>query len=486
MAYKDLREWIDRLDIEGDLQKIDVEVDWNLELGAIIRRSYDLKEKAPFFQKIKDYPEGYRILGAPAGTSKNPNYQFTRIATSFDMKKDAKAQEIIEEYLKRKKYPKKPVIVKDGVCKENIHLGKDVDLNKLPAPLLHEGDGGRYIGTWHLQITKDPEKNWVNWGMYRLMVHGKDSMGGIIDPAKHIGEMYFQKYKPKNLPMECAVAIGTEPVSPIIACTFLPSGVNEVDIAGGIRNEPVELVKCETVDLFVPSSSEIVIEGEVLPDLTKPEGPFGEYTGYRAGVTSPKPVFKVKAITHRNNPILTVSCMGVPVDDCAAVMSITMAAEILEELRNKRLPVKMVFCPPEAVTHMAVVSTKVPYPNFPKKIAHSIWGSTAGMYLYWIVVVEDDVDVTKMEEVLHTITTRCHPYNGVSKIKDAPAAAFLLPFLPPEERLKGKGAYILFDCTWPLDWPENAIPKKASFDILWPEEIQHKVLKNWGKYGYKV
>ena len=366
-----------------------------------------------------------------------------------------------------------------------IRDSKDIDLTKFPVPLFHEGDGGRYIGTWHLVITKDPESEWVNWGMYRLMIHEKDSMGGIIDPAKHIGEMFFQKYKPRNLSMQYAVAIGTEPVSPIIACSFLPSGINEADIVGAIRKEPIELVKCETVDLFVPASSEIVIEGEIFPDLMKPEGPFGEYTGYRAGMTSPKPVFKVNAITHRNDPILTVSCMGVPVDDCHACMSLTMAAEILEELREKRLPVKMVYCPPEAVTHMAVVSTKVPYPNFARKIAHTIWGSNAGMYIYWVVVVEDDVDVTKIDEVLHALTTRCHPYNGVSRVKNAPAAAFLLPFLPPKERLSGEGSYILFDCTWPKDWPKEAIPKKASFDTLWPKEIQKKVLSNWRNYGYK-
>ena len=486
MGFKDLREYIDRLEKEGELLRIKEEVDWNLEIGAIIRRSYDLKAPAPLFENIKDYRKGYSILGAPAGVSNNPDRYFARVAISLGMDPGSKAPDIIEEYIKRKKNPIKPIIVNRGPCKENIHIGDDVNLFNLPAPIIHEGDGGRYIGTWHIVVTKDPDSEWVNWGMYRLMIHDERSMGGVLVPPQHIGKMYYEKYEPRNKPMEFAVAIGGDPVIPIVGCAMMSAYVNEVDIAGALREEPVQLVKCETVNLYVPASSEIVIEGEVLPYERKEEGPFGEYVGYRASEKSPKPVYRVKAITHRNDPILTVSNMGVPIDDCHAVMPLTMAAEVLDELRTKGIPVKMVYLPPEGVSHMIFVSTKVPYPNFAKKVANAVWATTPGTYIYYVVVVDDDVDVTNIGEVIHAFTTRCHPYRGIYPFKDTPIYPLLIPFLSPENRLKGTdGGYVLFDCTWPKDWAQSDIPIKASFDILWPNDIQEKVLEKWNKYGYK-
>ncbi|MDY6864332.1 MAG: UbiD family decarboxylase [Thermodesulfobacteriota bacterium] len=484
MAFNDLREFINKLEQEGELCRIQEEVDWNLEIGGIIRRVYDLGAPAPLFENIKDYT-GFRIFGAPAGFSSIPKRKFARLALSYGLTPNADAEEIIENYLAKKKNPIKPVMVKGGHCKENVLLGDDIDLFKFPVPFIHEGDGGRYIGTWHTVATKDPDSDWVNWGMYRLMVHDKNSMGGVLVPHQNIGMMYYGKYEPGNMTMPFAAALGTEPITPLMGCSFIPVGVSEADIIGGLRGEPLELVKCETNDLYVPASTEIVIEGEVRPFERRDEGPFGEYVGYRAGMKSPKPVYRVKAITFRNNAILPVSNMGVPVDDGAAAMHLTVSGDILEQLRSVNFPVRMVYCPPHAVTHMAVVSTKVPYPNFAKKVAHAVWGNRPGEFMYYVIVVEDDVDVTNFDEVLHSLTTRCHPQRGIYSVPNAPAYPVLLPFLDPDDRARGKGAYVLFDCTFPTDWPKEAIPVKASFDVLWPEDIQDKILKKWTKYGFK-
>ncbi|NIO11016.1 MAG: UbiD family decarboxylase, partial [Deltaproteobacteria bacterium] len=159
----DMREYIDRLDAEGELQRIDAEVDWNLEVGAVIRRSYDLKAPAPFFQKIKGYPKGFRILGAPVGTSANPNQYYARLAISLGLEANANPTSIMEEYMRRSKNRIKPVVVKSGPCKQNIFTGSNVDLERFPIPLIHDGDGGRYLGTWHMVATKDPDTGWVNW-----------------------------------------------------------------------------------------------------------------------------------------------------------------------------------------------------------------------------------------------------------------------------------------------------------------------------------
>lgn len=159
------------------------------------------------------------------------------MALTLDMRPEATAVEIMAEYNKRCKNPIKPILVKDGPCKENICVGDDVDLFKFPSPLIHGGDGGRYIGTWHASITKDPDSGWVNWGMYRLMIHDKNMLGGLIIPNAHMGYHYFQKYEARNKPMPFAVALGMEPVSAVISATRLPQGINEADIVGALRGE---------------------------------------------------------------------------------------------------------------------------------------------------------------------------------------------------------------------------------------------------------
>ena len=316
MPFKDLRAYIQRLGEEGEVLKIKEEIQPVYEVGAIIRRSYDLGAPAPLFLNLRGYPDS-RIFGAPIGLSREKNRACSRFAIFMDMPPESSAIEIIEESLRRIQRPIKPAIVKEGPCKENILVGDAVDLQAFPAPVLHQGDGGPYIGTWHANITKDPDTGVRNWGRYRLMIHDKKTMGGLFPPAKNIGIHYYTKYEPRGQPMEFAIAIGAEPVTPWVAGTRFPLEVSEADIIGAIRGAPLELVKCETVDLEVPATSEIVIEGFVPPHERKEEGPFGECTGFMASVRAPRPVYHVTAITHRNNPILPVACMEVPVDDSA-------------------------------------------------------------------------------------------------------------------------------------------------------------------------
>jgi 4-hydroxy-3-polyprenylbenzoate decarboxylase len=285
--------------------------------------------------------------------------------------------------------------------------------------------------------------------------------------------------------MPAAVAIGAQPVVPIVSCVQLPPYVNEVDIAGGLQGEAIPLVKCETVDLEVPATAEIVLEGEVLPHERKTEGPFGEYMGYEAGKSSPKPIFRVNAITHRNDPILTFSNMGMPIHESQTVTALIKSAEVYSELKKLGLPIRGVYYPPYAVGHLAVVSTETPFINFTKRVAHSIWATKPGLFTYYIVVVDADVDPTNMDEVLHALATKCHPFNGIHSVNHIPGFPVLLPFLPPKERLLGDAAGVIFDCTWPKDWPPESIPVKATLENLWPKEVREKVLGKWEKYGFK-
>ncbi len=484
MAFKDLREYIAKLEEEGELQRIEEEVDWNLEAGAIIRKSYDLGAPAPLFENIKGYPRGFRILGAPAGRSSNRGRPYARLALSLGLPADTGVTTLIEEFVRaRHLEPVKPRLVSTGPCKENIQIGDEVNLFKFPVPHIHGWDGGRYIGTWHIVVTRDPDTGWTNWGIYRLMVHDDKTMGGIITPSQHIGIHYYDKYEARNKPMPFAVAIGTEPVTSIVASATVPAGVDEADVIGAIRGEPLEVVKCETVDLEVPATSEIVIEGEVLPYERREEGPFGEYSGYQFPAHDRKPVYKVTAVTHRHDPILTVACPGVPVEDDHLAMSVTRAAELLDTLRTLDYPVKTVFVPPHAALHLVVISTETRFPNIAKRIANAIWATKGGRSIPKIMVVDDDIDVTNMDEVFWAFCTRNHPDKGIFKVTDTSAAP-LLAFLSPDEKKNLTTANVLFDCTWPKDWPEDYVPKKASFDCLWPKDVQERVVSKWEKYGY--
>ncbi|MBI4286347.1 MAG: UbiD family decarboxylase [Chloroflexi bacterium] len=477
MPFRDLREFIARLEGEKEAVQIKEEVDWDLEAGAIVRLAHEKGLPAPFFQRVKGYPEGYRMFGAPLATHK-------RVAIAMDMDADASLRQMIQEYGRRERQPIKPVFVKNGPCKENIYVGEEVDLLKFPVPLLHEGDGGRYIGTFHLTIVKDPDREWVNWSMQRHMVHTRNTMGILAEPLTHLGGL-LRKYEERNKPMEVAIAIGTEPVSAFCSASPIPYGVSEVDIAGGIRGEPVELVRCETVDLAVPATSEIVIEGEFRPHERMLEGPFGEYTGYMAGDRAPRPVITAKAITHRNNPILTVTCEGMPLTEGQLIGSIGKTSELIDALKARGLPVTDVCVYAETSPMLAVVAVKVPFANVASEIAHVVWGVRAGAHIAYIIVVEDDVDPYNMSEVLHALVTKCHPSRGIFKWEQT-IGYKLFPFLNEHERKYAMGAKAYFDCTWPVDWDPAAVPKKSSFKTIYPAQIQEKALAKWRKYGYAV
>jgi 4-hydroxy-3-polyprenylbenzoate decarboxylase len=461
----------------GDAVTVEREVDWNLEIGAITRLCCERSGPAPFFQKVKDYPKGYRVFGAPLAT-------FRRLAIAMDLDPDASFEEIRKTYVSGSEKPIKPRLVKDGPCKENMIAGDDVDLLKFPVPLVHQGDGGRYIGTFHIIATKDPDTGWVNWGMYRQMVHTKNTMGGLIAPAQHIGMIYREKYEARNEPMEFAAAIGTEPVTALLGGAGIPKGVNEVDVVGGIRRAPLDIVKCETVDLEVPATSEIVIEGVVNPKERKQEGPFGEYGGYRSIPSLPRPIYTVKAITHRNDPILTVSNMGTPVDDADIIQGMTMAAEIYIALKKDGFPVTGVYTPPECCCSTVVVATKVPYANVAARIAAGVWASSVGHFVVKIIIVDADVDPTNMREVLHAWSTKCHPIRGTTVIPQAVMTP-AYPYYSPEETHYNTGCNVYYDCTFPKRWPKEHIATRSSFKDIYPEDVQEKVLANWKAYGFK-
>lgn len=477
MAFNDMREFCQALDKTGDIVHVTREVDWELEAAAITRRSYETLGPAVLFEKIKDYPPGYRILGGAQGT-------FRRVAVSLGLPADTPVSAIYREYETREQKPIKPVVVKTGPCKENKMVGDKIDLFQFPVPLIHDGDGGRYMGTWDIIISPDPDTGWTNWGMYRFPVYNKKYLTGDPSFISHLAIVFREKYVPKNKRMPIAIVMGADPLCHMVATAGYGIGVDEVDYAGALRKAPVELVKAETSDLLVPAHAEIVVEGELLPDMIGPEGPFGEYPGYRTDKARTGVVMDVKAVTYRSNPILTMISLGVPTDDSSVAASITAALSLKRRLKRHGIPVTDVYAPPEGVTHLLVVGVTSGGKKVAQQIRDVITARRAAINK--IIVVDKDVDVFDMKQVTHALAVKCHPLRGIL-LDEVPAgkANPLTPCYSHEEREHMKGAFAVFDATWPPEWPKETLPIKSSFSDIYPQELQDKVLQNWKAYGFK-
>ncbi len=473
MAFQDNRQFVETLQKTGDAVVVKKEVDWDLEAGAIARLSNEAWGPAVLFEKVKDYPEGYRIMGSPLAN-------FRRVSVAFGLDPDTAFPDLLEEYDKRLKKPIKPKIVKEGPCKEVIVEEKDVDLFNFPSPMVHEGDGGRYIGTWHILVTKDPDTGWTNWGMYRIMLYDRKRMVGMLSPEQHGPSILYQKYSPSK-PMPFAVAIGSDPVSSYTAGAFFGRGEDETGYSGALRREPVELIKCETNDLLVPAHAEIVIEGDIHPDQTLMEGPFGEFPGYSASPRRTWPVYEVKAVTHRRDPIMTMSCVGFPVDDAHILGSLGKTHTSMQVLRNAGVPFADVFVPPQGGGLMTIVAIDPPHANVASRIGKLLM---AGRLPHYVIVVDGDTCVHDMDAVIHAIASKCHPIRGITTY-DHDIGSPLVPFYTNEERMLGIGAKAVLDCTFPVEWGKANTPRKMDFINGYPDEVRERVIKNWKEYGFK-
>jgi 4-hydroxy-3-polyprenylbenzoate decarboxylase len=390
-------------------------------------------------------------------------------------------REIYRAYEERESRPIPPVEVSTAVWQQNVATGDRVDVADVPAPMLHEGDGGRYIGTWDLVVSRDPETSWTNWGVYRFMIHDSRTLTGWPRSTSHLGKVLRERYIPRGKPMPVALVIGADPLSHLAAAATYMLGGEETALAGGLRGAPVEVCKAVTSDLLAPSRAEMVIEGEILPDRIGMEGPYGEYPGYRTGEMAYGILMDVKAIAYRDNPIHTVDCTGFK-DDSATVTSFTGAIAIKRRLERYQIPVADVYVPPEGAVHTAVVSVKRGGPETAQKILEILTARRA--LLSKIFVVDEDVDVFNMDEVMHALSTRCHPGRGIFVTRYEGRANGLTPCYSAEERRTLSGASVAFDCTWPPSWdPVTSVPVKATFNHIYSDEIRQRVLDRWSEYG---
>ena len=487
---KSLRDYIKELNELGEIQEINREVDWNLEIGGIIKHSYDLGAPAPLFNRIKGIEPGFRVLGAPAGMSRQKSPAFARVALSLGMSPDSNGPEIVDSLSRtwdRKFIP--PEIVGQGPCKENILTGDDVDLYRLPAPFIHKDDGGRYINTWGIVIVRTPDKKWTNWSINRVMITGRNTLTGTGFKGQHLGDI-FNQWKEKKTPMRFAIAMGVDPAIPFVGGMPIPDGVSEPDFVGGYLGEPVNVIDCETVDLQVPATSEIVIEGTVALNNKAEEGPMGEYTGYISkGGSSLQPVYEVSAITHRNSPILPVVAAGEPVEENHTCWGIGISAEATAELRKHNFPVARCFIPFESAVHWLVVTvnqssrSKFSGKELVQKLAKIFFPSKAGVLLSKVLLVDDDIDPSNINEVVWAFASRSHPEHGQFLFPGLPPFPLQL-FVTPEEKASRKSTKVIYNCLYPDDLMEKQTPQRLSLENLCGESMKKKILADWRKYGY--
>ncbi len=397
VAYGDMRGWIKALDAAGELARIDAEVDWNIELGTVARLAQGAADgPALIFNNIRDYGANSRCRQVMTGTLAS----YRRLAMLMGLPPETHPRELVKLGRTILTEGIAPKIVKTGPVKENVVKGDDVDLNEFPVPQWNRIDGGRYILTYGGVVTKDPNSGIMNVGVYRGMVAGKNLIPILMWRAQHIGHHVTAWQQKGHKEMPVAVAIGWEPSMDFVGGSPVPKDMCEYDVIGAIRGAPVELVKCETVDLHVPATAEIVIEGYlgIDPESYAMEGPFAEFTGYVAGDRSPKPAIRVTCITHRTDPILRGTIEGsMPgsYSENGVCSSIMRAATAWNVLDRAGVPgVTDVWCPPVQAGTNIFVQIKQSYRNQAKQVANALWGSSAAHVRYkHVTVVDDDIDI---------------------------------------------------------------------------------------------
>ncbi|UMB69749.1 UbiD family decarboxylase [Mycobacterium paraterrae] len=490
---KDLREFITALREHGDLVEIDEPVDWNLEIGAIIRHVLETGAPAPLFNRINDSQPGFRVLGAPGGVSALPGRALIRAAIALGLPVTATGTDIVEALSRVVDAPPiAPRIVDNAPFQANIVTGDDIDLFALPTPLIHCGDGDRFINTFGTIVAPHPDGEWTNWSISRIALRDKNTMVGLFQPMQHLGQI-FGVWKERGENMPFALSLGQEPVVPYFAGAPLPDHISEAGAIGAYLKKPIDVVKAHTNDLHVPASSEIVIEGWVSIEETALEGPMSEYPGYLlpAG-RSAKPVYHVTAISHRDNAILPVVAAGYPAEEDHTVWGISNSAVMLADLRKHDFPVTGVYLPFQGANHLLVITVPINWRElsgitsrheFAHKLGLHVMGTKPGMVAPRILVVEDDVDPTDDGDVLWALSTRVHPVDDTIFIHDQVAVPLIVYLTSTEKRSMSAAKAILVGLHRD-EWTEQDRPVKADFWHNFPAELRHKVLGKWTTYGY--
>jgi 4-hydroxy-3-polyprenylbenzoate decarboxylase len=453
LVYHDLRKWLDEAEKLGEVKTVK-NLSWERDIG-ILASMVLRDERAPcfVFEDIPGTIKGSRVLvNFFGGKRKNMTLGFPTELSKVELSEEFRIHYMSEI----KRIP--PKYVDTGPVMQNVMRGDDVNVLKFPAPQWHHADGGRYIGTGSYNITRDPDEGWVNCGTYRVMIHDEKSLGFYISPGKH-GRQMRDKYQARGERMPVAIVCGGDPMSFLIGCSEVPYGMSELDIVGGIRGVPVEVIQGPVTGLPLPANAEIVIEGFVEPGKERIEGPFGEWTGYYASDLRPEPVLDIKAIYYRDNPILLGCPPERPPDEIGRYRAVVRSALLRENIEKAGVPAVTAAWAHEvgSARLLLAVAIKQRYPGHAKQAGHIATMCHVGAYCgRYTIVVDDDIDVSSLEEVIWAMLTRSDPATSIDIIRNAWSTP-LDPRIEPERKAVGdnSNSRAVIDACRPWHWRDR-------------------------------
>ena len=470
MAHISMDDFIRDADRVGEARFID-RAELETEVGCLTELVAERKGPLLVFDNFAGFPSGYRVC---SNVLKTPR----RFALAMGFPLDAHPVELVRLWREKRKVVQAPVpprTVGDGPVFECSQEGDDVDLGSFPCPHWHDRDGGRYIGTGDIVVTRDPDSGWVNLGTYRGMIQGRDRLSLWIIASKH-GRILAERYWQRGQSAPVAVVLGCDPLTNMTAVMAAPFGTSEYDYAGAYRGEPVDVVSLPLTGLPVPAHADIVLEGEIPPlsEESAHEGPFGEWPGYYSH-EGQECIVRVKRIYHQSRPILHGSPPLRPVGWAGNTGVPAFTVQLWEHLeRGGVTDVTGVWG--FGNTLMMVVSLKQRYAGHAKQALLTMAGfrSGASMYRYY-VVVDDDIDPSNLEEVVWAMQTRVDPATSVEIIRDA-WTSDLDPRLSPQKRQSGDLTMgrMLVDACRPFAWRDK-FPRTNVFS----REDRQRVAQKW-------
>jgi len=471
---KDMRGWIAACEKEGEVHRIKAEVDWNLEMSHVARLNESKKGPALIFENVKGYD--IPVLASAFTTPKRlaitlglpTSYSMCDMARTW-MEKTSKGELV------------KPVEVKKNTpVMEQIVEGDKINLFNFPAPQIYPLDGGRYIGTTGYLVTEDPDSGWTNLGTYRMQILDEKSIGLQILPGKH-AEFHIKKYEKMGKKVPAAAVIGCDPLHFIVSSTMVSADVNEYDVIGALRGDPVEIFRSDLTKLKLPANAEIILEGEIDPTNLRPEGPLGEYTGYYSGKSKwglPKQWLNIKRILRRKKPIYHMTTVGPPVGEHHMIQALNRTGTLWSDLEDMHIPgIQSVYCPYETTGRFwAIVSIKTMYPGHANQVGHAVISTTTGHYgVKGVIIVDDDIRADNLTGVWWSLSVRYNAIRDTDIVRRA-RSTVLDPSLPISER--EIVSQIIMDATMPYEWKEKPTM------ILLDEATKKRVIKRWQEFGF--
>ena len=470
---RDLRAWLVAAEALDELQVVKG-ADWNLEIGAISELNYRYRpNNTQLFDEIKGYPPGFRVLTASMGSTR-------RLAMTFCLSTDLDDQGLVQEMRGKplkweneaKDFP--PNVVDSGPVLEEVYQGADVDILKFPAPVWHELDGGRYIGSGCAVVTQDPDSDWVNMGAYRIMVLDEKRVTINIEAGKH-GRLHLEKWWEREGRCPIAISLGQDPLLFAMAGLEIPTGISEYNFAGAIMERPVDVIKAPATGLLIPAGAEIVIEGWIYPDKQTEEGPHGEWTGYYSGGRRTAPILEVENLMHRKDPILLGAPPGKPPHDYSYMRTVMKSAMIQDALVKAGVSeVRGVWAPECGGGRMLiVVSLKQRFCGHSRQAAAIAAQCQAASYMNrYVVVVEEDIDPSNLEEVMWAICTRSDPATDIEIMQKTFGSKVDPMRREPNPTYNSRA--LIYACR-PFDWIDE-FPTVAEAS----PELRKKIMGKWG------